>query len=200
MPRKPRENIDNGDYHVYARGNDRRAVFEDDIDRRNYLRLLGSTVQSLGWRCFAYCLMPNHLHLLVRTPNADLSEGMQKLQGSYVLGFNARHGSVGHLFQGRYGAKLVRSDRQLQLTAAYIARNPTAAGLCEHAEDWAWGSYQSVVRGAGPPWLHVADLLGWFAAGGGDPRRRLGSLVDVGPPPDDLKALLPRGARLSAPR
>ncbi len=193
MPRKPRENIEDGIYHVYARGNDRRAVFADDNDHRNYLRLVGSTVLALKWRCFAYCLMPNHVHLLVQTPNADLSEGMQRLHGAYVQSFNVRHGSVGHLFQGRYGAKRIKSDAQLLLTVAYIARNPIVAGLCSSAEEWTWSSYPSFVVGREPPWLHGDDLLERLKVGGGDPWRKLESLIANGPPPDEIETLHPRG-------
>ena len=161
-------------------------MFADDTDRRNYLRLLRATVNAMNWRCLAYCLMPNHVHLLLRTPNANLSEGMQRLHGPYVQGFNGRHGSVGHLFQGRYGAKRIQSDQQIQVTAAYIARNPVAAGLCATAGDWQWGSYQSIVSRTAPRWLHVSDLLDYFAGAGGDPRWRFALLIDIGPDPRDL--------------
>src|SRR5690242_13743227 len=104
MGRKPRENVANGVYHVFARGNSRAPIYLDDDDRRIYLWMLARVVLRQGWRCLAYCLMTNHVHLLLETPEPNLSHGMQQLHGGYALSFNARHGRIGHVFQGRYGA------------------------------------------------------------------------------------------------
>jgi REP element-mobilizing transposase RayT len=92
--------MENGIFHVYARGNDRQAIYRDDGDRATYLRLLERVVRRQEWRVLAFCLMDNHVHLLVQTPHADLGRGMQRLHGHYAQTFNARHGRVGHLFQG----------------------------------------------------------------------------------------------------
>jgi putative transposase len=104
MARKPREETEGGIFHVFARGNRRQRIYLDDVDRRRYLRLLQTVVAEQRWRCLAYCLMENHVHLLVETPAANLAGGMQRLHGWYAESFNARHRHVGHLFQGRYGA------------------------------------------------------------------------------------------------
>lgn len=164
MPRKPRENLEGGVYHVYARGNARELVFRDDVDRRIYLRGLEKVVDRGRWRCLAYCLMHNHVHLLVETPNANLSSGMQQLHGGYAQTFNARHRRVGHVFQGRYGAVRMRSDGQLCLTAAYVARNPIEAGLCQRPEEWAWSSYRALNGAPTPSWLDADRLLYYFGA------------------------------------
>ncbi len=177
MPRKPRENYEDGIYHVFARGNDRREIFGDDTDRLVYLRLLGSVTQAMKWTCLSYCLMRNHVHLLLGTPDANLSAGMQRLHGCYAQAFNARHGRVGHVFQGRFGAKLIATDAQLQVTAAYIAHNPVAAGLCRRPEDWRWGSYRAILGGPSPSWLNVASLLEHFGLDAAAGSRRLMSLV-----------------------
>jgi putative transposase len=149
-------------YHVYARGNDRAVVYRDDADRLAYLRILGKVAIAKRWRCLAYCLMENHLHLLLETPEANLSSGMQRLHGSYSQAFNARHHRSGHVFQGRFGAVMILSDSQLCASAAYIARNPVAAGLCERPESWRWSSYAAVRGGSGPAWLDSARLLSFF--------------------------------------
>src|SRR3712207_2241831 len=112
MARKHRLNVA-GTHHVYARGNEGRVIFRDDADRSAYLRLLGAVVVRRRWSCLAYCLMDNHVHLLVEIPEPDLAEGMRQLHGDYARGFNDRHARSGHLFQGRYGSKLVTSDEQL---------------------------------------------------------------------------------------
>src|ERR687896_722074 len=107
MPRRPRQEVAGGINHVFARGNNRGHVFIDDTDRRAYLTTLGRVTRWKRWRCLAYCLMPNHVHLLLETPQANLGAGMQYLHGSYANEFNERHGRFGHVFQGRYGSVLV---------------------------------------------------------------------------------------------
>lgn len=98
---------------MFARGNRKQAIFRDDRDRRDYLGLLALEIRRTRWRCLSYCLMGNHVHLLVETPEANLAVGMQRLQGDYARTFNQRYKTVGHLFQGRYGSVRIRSDRQL---------------------------------------------------------------------------------------
>lgn len=138
MPRNPRENVEDGIYHVYARGNDRQSIYVDDRDRRTYLLILSDVCDEFAWRKLAYCLMNNHVHLLLETPKANLSEGMQRLQTRYSQRFNRRHERTGHLFGARFGAVRITSDKQFVAATAYIARNPVEAGLCETPELWPW--------------------------------------------------------------
>jgi putative transposase len=177
VPRKPRAEVEAGLFHVFARGNDRRAIYRDDRDRRIYLRLLQSTVGHFRWRFLAYCLMDNHVHLLLETREANLGDGMRWLHGSYARRFNARHGSSGHLFQGRYGSVRIKTDEQLWTVAAYIAMNPVEAGLCRRADDWPWSSHPMVLSGSAPDWIDVPHLLEHFAAAGGDGRGRYADLL-----------------------
>jgi putative transposase len=180
MPRKPRVELAGGVHHVYARGNRRQAIYLGDGDRLIYLELLSQAVKRQGWRCLAYCLMKNHVHLLVETPEANLGAGMGRMHGLYAQTFNTRHKHSGHLFQGRFGSVLVKTDEQLWTVAKYIARNPVEAGLCKTADDWRWGSHAALVGGAAPPrWLDANRLLGYFGAAGGDPRRRYEEFVAV---------------------
>ncbi|MDQ3934814.1 MAG: transposase, partial [Actinomycetota bacterium] len=169
MTRRPRPNVP-GTHHVYARGNDRRVIFRDDRDRGLYLRLLGATVVRRRWRCLAYCLMDNHVHLLLEIAEADLAAGVQRVHGDYGRLFNERHARSGHLFQGRYGSKLVTSDEQLWWTIAYIAWNPVTAGLVRSPDDWRWSSHGAAARGRAPRWLAQDRLLHAFSGLGGDPR------------------------------
>lgn len=143
---------------MYARGNDRRSIFQDDADHLMYLRLLGKVTSAMEWRCLAYCLMTNHVHLLLETPHANLSEGMRRLQSSYTKAFNGRRQRSGHLFQGRFGSELVDSNEQLVVAARYIDANPVEAGLCDRAEDWQWSSTYAEAVGQSPPWLDSTRL------------------------------------------
>ncbi|MGH2838214.1 MAG: transposase [Thermoleophilaceae bacterium] len=112
MPRPPREQVAGGVYHVVARGVDRGLIFRDDPDRQRYLDLLGEVIERRGWRVLAYCLMDNHVHLLVETPEPNLAAGMQWLNGHYARYYNDRYDRCGHLFQDRYKAVRQRTDAQ----------------------------------------------------------------------------------------
>jgi REP-associated tyrosine transposase len=171
VPRPHREELEDGIFHVYARGNAKQAIYLDDADRQAYLQILDLVVKKRRWRCLAYCLMENHVHLLLETPEANLAAGMQTLHGVYAQAFNQRHDRVGHLFQGRYGAVRIRTDAQLLTAARYLALNPVVAGLCAKAADWRWGSFAAAGSGA-PSWLDHARLLELFSGSGPDPHRR----------------------------
>ena len=122
--------------------------------------------------------MDNHVHLLVETPQANLGAGMQRLHGLYAQSYNERHGSYGHVFQGRYGAVRIKTDAQLLTVTAYIARNPVAAGLCHRPDEWPWSSQAATVRGPAPLWLDVERLLSYVGAAGGERRQRYAALTE----------------------
>lgn len=164
-------------HHVYARGNDRCDIFRDDVDRESYLATLAYVVRRLRWSCLAYCLMRNHVHLLIETSEPNLGRGMHRLHSLYARHFNDRHGRTGHLFQERYGSVLQDSDEQLWHAIAYVVRNPVEAGLCTSPADWRWSSHAAVTRGEAPPWLDVTRPLACFEAAGGEARRRYAELV-----------------------
>ena len=190
MPRKPREEVAGGIHHVYGRGNNKALLFRDDVDREGYLWLLGSVVVRQGWRCLSYCLMDNHMHLLVETPEPNLGRGMQRLHGDFGRGFNRRHSRSGHVFQGRYGSKPVRDDEQLWTVAAYIAANPVEAGLSRSPEAWRWSSHACVVGAlAAPLWLDLERLYERFEVWGGVPKERyLEAVAGRSPFAEDLAA------------
>lgn len=171
MGRRPRTELAGGIHHVFARGVDKQPIFRDDVDREIYLTTLGRVAHDMGWRVLAYCLMENHIHLLIETPKANLGRGMQRLHSAYALAFNTRHDRVGHLFQGRFGAVLITTDEQFWTVAAYIARNPVEASLCSEPEDWRWSSHRAAIGGPRPSWLDIKRFLAFFS-GGGDARDR----------------------------
>ena len=155
MPRELRDNVEGGIFHIYARGNDRGLIYRDDADYLAYLGLLGRTIARTRWACLSYCLMPNHVHLLLETPSPNLSSGMQLLHGRYASRFNARHSRSGHVFQGRFGAGRIESDRHLRTVAGYIAQNPVEARLRSRPEDWPWSSYRGLIGDPVPSWLSL---------------------------------------------
>ncbi|MEF8982615.1 transposase [Thiohalorhabdus sp.] len=168
-------------YHVTARGNARGWIYLDDADREAFCGLLGEVVASFNWVLHAYCLMGNHYHLLVATPDANLGRGMRHLNGVYTQRFNRRHHRSGHVLQGRYKAILVEEEAYLLELARYIVLNPVRAGLVADASEWPWSSFRATAGLDGrPPWLTVDWLL---AALGGRPeaaRRRYRQFVAEG--------------------
>jgi putative transposase len=165
MARSARGEVEAGIYHVYARGNRREAIFEDDADHEKYLELLGRAVKRTRWRAMAYCLMGNHVHVLLETREPNLSAGMQWFHGCYAQAFNRRHLHVGHVFQERYNAKRIRDDAQLWTVVRYIARNPVEAGLCQAPAGWRWSSFAD--SRTKPPWLDTPRLRAYLIASGG---------------------------------
>ena len=140
MPRLPRNHLTNGYFHATARAVFGTALFENDLDRIDFLQLLGSTAALLEWRCHAHCLMGTHYHLVLEATQARLSEGMRRLNGSYARRFNKRHGRRGHLFDERFASWVIRDERHLEAAIAYVLENPVRAGLCAQAEDWQWAA------------------------------------------------------------
>lgn len=151
-------------YHVTSRGDRRDDIYECDEDRVKFLSLLGDVCESFNWVCHAYCLMDNHYHLLIETPDANLSKGMRQLNGVYTQVFNRQHDRVGHVFQGRYKAIHVERESYLLELARNIVLNPVRAGMVRQAQDWPWSSYRITIGREQPqPWLDTEWLLAAFA-------------------------------------
>jgi len=152
-------------YHVTARGDRREDIYESDTDRRLFLNVLGSVCERYNWVCHAYCLMSNHYHLLIETPDANLSKGMRQLNGVYTQAFNRSNDRVGHVFQGRYKSILVDKQSYLLELARYIVLNPVRAEMVRSARDWRWSSYRATAgQVSAPKWLSVDWLLASFGS------------------------------------
>jgi REP element-mobilizing transposase RayT len=150
-------------YHITSRGNEKKAVYKDDVDRETFLDALFQVNKRYNWICHAYCLMNNHYHLIIETPDGNLSAGMRQLNGVYTQTFNKRHKRVGHLFQGRYKAILIQKDSHLLEVSRYVVLNPVRAKAAERPELWKWSSYQATGGKEKPhPCLTTEWILGQF--------------------------------------
>ena len=116
-------------YHITARGNARQPIALDDTDRERYVEVLGREVSQQNWQCYAWCLMDNHYHLLIETPEGNLVHGMRRLNQVYTQGFNRRHGRVGHVLQGRYKSIVVEKESHLLELCRYVVLNPLRARM-----------------------------------------------------------------------
>lgn len=163
MARAWRIEFEGAYYHLLSRGNERRNIFRCDTDRRLFLETLGESCERFDIELFAYVLMPNHYHLLVRTRQANLSRAMHWFSGTYTRRFNNGHGRSGHLFQGRFKSMLVQNDAYILQLSYYIHRNPLRAGLVERLADFPWSSYLVYAYAQRQPdWLSTELILNHF--------------------------------------
>jgi putative transposase len=143
-------------YNVGSRGVRRSRIYLDDDHHEMFERILALIVERTGWRCHTHCLMPNHYHLLVETPEPNLSVGMQLLNVTYGQWFNKKHELAGHVFERRFYSRVVQSNYHLLELARYIVLNPVRAGLCKHPREWSWSSYKALAGEApAPPFLTI---------------------------------------------
>jgi REP element-mobilizing transposase RayT len=154
-------------YHVMSRGDRRENIFLTDVDRHDFIKTLAEACEKTGWQVHAYCLMRNHYHLVLETPNANLVAGMAWLQSTYTIRLNHRHKQSGHVFSGRYKAQLVEGSGNGYLKTAcdYVHLNPVRAGLIGSAERlvaYPWSSLLWYLAAAAhrPGWMRVDRLLG----------------------------------------
>lgn len=177
MPRPVRVEFAGAVYHVMARGNERREIFRDDKDRQRFLEAVGEAVERFGVVVHVYCLMPNHYHLVVETPRANLSQAMAWLQTTYTVRFNRRHRRSGHLFQGRYKAHVVDADAYAQELVRYIHLNPVrprskhiriAAERIKELNRYRWSSHREYAGWRRrPAWLSLQWQRYWGRSAAG---------------------------------
>lgn len=143
MARPLRIEYDGALYHVTSRGNARKSIFAGDEDRKIFLDTLDKVNDKYNFLCHAYCLMDNHYHLLIETPDGNLSNGMRQLNGVYTQRYNRRNKKVGHVFQGRYKAILIQKELHLLEVCRYIVLNPVRARAVNSPKEWKWTSYKA---------------------------------------------------------
>jgi putative transposase len=165
MTRPLRIEYDGAVYHVTTRGNARGKIFRSDEERDLFLIVLGSVIRRYHWICYGYCLMDNHYHLLIETPEGNLSSGMRQVNGLYTQRFNRQHHRVGHLFQGRYKAILVEKESHLLELCRYIVLNPVRAKRVRHPREWKWSSYRMTIGEKEEGFVNSEWVLGQFGRG-----------------------------------
>ena len=190
MARPQRIEYEGAVYHVTARGNERRALFGDDGDRERFLRVLDESVASFEIRLYLFCLMGNHLHLVLETPRGNLSRFMHRLQTAYTVYFNHRHQRHGHLLQGRYGACLVERDGYLLRLSRYVHLNPVFTKVLRSRpvgerrvflRQYPWSSYRSYIgKDRRLAWVDYAPILAAVAAAGSQSAATYRRFVEAG--------------------
>ena len=147
MPRRARAKSNSGVYHVMLRGINHQVIFKDEEDRERLIVTLEKYKEISGYRLYAYCLMSNHFHLLLKVEKEELDLILKRIAGSYVYWYNKKHKRSGHLFQDRYRSEAVEDDRYFLAVLRYIHQNPVKAGLCKNAAEYKYSSYPSLLKG-----------------------------------------------------
>jgi REP element-mobilizing transposase RayT len=204
MPRKKRTDYPMAKQHVFVRGVGRMTIARDETDYEHSLLLLARTVARFDIRCHAWCFLPNHSHLLITSQLGNLSKAMHWFGTCSAQAFNRRYERPGHVYQGRFGSRVVTDDDYLLELGRYVPLNPVRAGLCDEAADWPWSSYAATAGLRTPPWFldasTLVETLGstagyaqWVAAGvHGSPLD--GDGVPLKPSRPSLEILLPEGS------
>ena len=149
MPRKARTKSATGVYHVMLRGINRQRIFEEGGDYRKFIQGLKRYRDECGYELYAYCLMPNHIHLLIKEGSVPISRVFRKIGASFVYWYNKKHDRVGHLFQDRFKSEVVEDEAYLLAVTRYIHMNPVKAGICDEPGDYTYSSYNDYTRGRG---------------------------------------------------
>jgi len=172
MARRPRIQYPDAIYHVMTRGSGRMDIVRDDEDRNRLRDELGQAALRCNWRVYAFVILSNHLHVVLKTPQPNLARGMQAFLSSYANVWSRRHQFSGQIFQGRYRTDLVEDESYLWSVTRYVHLNPVRAGLVEHPREWAWSSYPGYARKEQRlEWVAYDELLSSCdgTLGGSDP-------------------------------
>lgn len=146
MPRAAREKSKTGIYHIILRGINRQEIFEEEEDSIKFLNTLKEYQKISGYKLYAYCLMSNHIHLLLKEEKEELGVAMRRIGASYVYWYNWKYERCGHLFQDRYKSEPVEDDQYLLTVLRYIHQNPLKAGLVKNIADYKWNSYGEYIE------------------------------------------------------
>ena len=166
-------------YHVTSRGNEQKDVFKSRRDREKFLEYLASATERYGAAIHVYCLMSNHYHLLLETPEGNLSQIMRHINGAYTTYYNIKRKRTGHLFQGRFKAILVEADEYALELSRYIHLNPVRVGMAEKPGEYSWSSFKSYIgQGNVPNWLRTDFILGYFGKNKLDAGKKYSAFVE----------------------
>jgi REP-associated tyrosine transposase len=185
MPRQPRLDAPGTLHHVMGRGIERTTIFRSDDDRADFVTRLAALCRDEHWSVYAWALMPNHFHLLVRTGRVPLGQSLQKLLTGYVVNFNRRHKRSGHLFQNRYKSIICEEDPYLREVTRYIHLNPVRGGLVEGMgalRRYPWTGHPALLGRGHRDWQDTATVLAHFGQRRTDAVKRYAEFVAAGVP------------------
>ena len=174
--------MEGGIHHVTSRGDHRERIFHDDGDRLRFMQRYEVIARRYEWVPLSYCLMNNHVHLVLETPRRTLADGCRDLFGYYARLLNGRQNELGHVFQGRYRNRLVLNEAYFAQLLRYVALNPVKAGLCPTAESWHWSAHRALCAGESRPLARVERVAELLDVGNREPSDRYCALFEAGSP------------------
>jgi len=177
MPRKPRAKSRTGIYHIIIRGVNRQLICCDDKDRERLCQTMFRYQSNSDFDIFGYCIMSNHLHLLLRENIENISDIVKKISGSYVFWFNKRHERSGHLFQERYKSEVVEDDTYFLTALRYIHQNPVKAGITTFARDYKWSSINEYLNGS--IFINTKNILSYFGKNNNEAVEKFKSFTEI---------------------
>lgn len=162
MPRKNRFHYRNSFHHVMLRGNNRKNIFYNQNDYESFLKMISEAAATYGFNIHLYCLMTNHIHLVIEVQDVPVSRIMQSIAGRYAKIHNAKYKKSGHLFQGRFKSKMISTDEYLLELCYYIHMNPVKAKMCKILDDYVWRSHGNYRDQTNSSWLttrYISDMI-----------------------------------------
>lgn len=146
MPRCARRKSESGIFHIILRGINKQNIFEDDEDREKFTETIKRYKEVSKYEIYSYCLMTNHIHLLLKETDEEISKAMKRICSSFVYWYNWKYERCGHLFQERYKSEAVETDTYLLTVLRYIHQNPVKAGLTKTSQEYNWSSYNDYIK------------------------------------------------------
>lgn len=163
MPRQAREKGEFSTYHIIQRGNNRKEIFLSDHDKNRFVETMIKMKNKYNFIIYAYCLMDNHVHLLINDNGNDISKLMKSINVSYVLYFNRKYKRCGHLFQNRFISELITDDKHLLEVSKYIHNNPVKASIVQRPEAYRWSSYGDYMGNVKSEFIDISKVLDVFS-------------------------------------
>ena len=163
MPRRGRNLSKSGIYHVMIRGNERKDIFLDGEDREKFIDTLAQKKKGGEYILYAYCLMDNHVHLVIKEGNDSISRTMKRINTSYAYYYNKKYDRIGHVFQDRYRSEAVENEGYLVSVIRYVHNNPTKAGVCVNAEQYSWSSYNLYISQNNNRLVETSEILNIYS-------------------------------------